>query len=411
MPKCEAAVIHIPVEIASEIRCLLGNLEAIDIAPEALFPPLRIDFLADLSKTLMTDARAKVFSDVITFAFWCRRANIDALARAQDSTRLRIGLGLVFHISPSNVPINFAYSLVFSFLSGNGSVVRLPSKETAQTALLVEALGKLLGESKYAALRPVIHLIRYDRADHVTEFFLQCALGRIVWGGDATVAHMRSLKTHPRSREIAFVDRYSFSAITAKHLLNADEATLQSLCTGLYNDIYLMNQNACSSPQLLAWVGGPEEIAAAKDRLWPKFAAFVHGKYTLEPVHAMDKFVGLCGDVIEHANVERVSTDSPLLTRIALTCFASEQTRQRGYFGTVHEIAVDSLEALVPIVDARFQTLTYFGFTEIALRQFVTTNRLTGIDRIVPIGRALDMGVLWDGFDTISCLSRLVDIQ
>ncbi len=404
-------MIHTPANIASEIRCLLGNLQAIDDAPEALFHPLRIDFLADLSKSLMADARAKTFPDVITFAFWCRRANIETLAKAQDECRLRIGLGLVFHISPSNVPINFAYSLVFSFLSGNGSVVRLPTKESPQSDLLIAVLGKLLADDKYATLRQTIHLIRYDRADHVTEFWLHHALGRIVWGGDATVAHMRSLKTHPRSREIAFVDRYSLSAIAAKPLLYADEATLQSLCTGLYNDIYLMDQKACSSPQLLVWVGKGDDIAAGQDRLWPKFEVYVRSRYTLVALHAMDKFVSLCCDVIDHANVSAVTAASSLLTRVALSELSPQQWQQRGYFGTVHEVTVDTLDAIAPIVDARFQTLATFGFTHDALRNFVTVNRLPGIDRVVPIGRALDMGFVWDGFDTISSLSRLVDIQ
>ncbi|MBK9443380.1 MAG: acyl-CoA reductase [Comamonadaceae bacterium] len=397
--------------MANKIRCLLGNLDHIDDAPETVFHPLRIDFLASLSNALMTDPRSKAFPDVVTFAFWCRRANIQNLAKAQDKTRLRIGLGLIFHVSPSNVPINFAYSLVFAFLSGNASVVRLPSKEAAQADLLIDALGTLLADDKYAPLRPTIHLVRFGHADYITEFWLRHAQGRIVWGGDATVAHLRSLKMHPRSREIAFVDRYSLAAIAAKSLLDTDEATLHSLCTGLYNDIYQMDQSACSSPQLLVWVGRKEEIYAAQSRLWPMFETYVRSKYTLEPVNAMDKFVGLCGDVIDHANVLGVTANSPVLTRVALSELVPQQWQQRGYFGTVHEVAVDILDAIAPIIDPRFQTLTTFGFKHDLLRNFVTDNRLAGIDRIVPIGRALDMGFVWDGFDTISCLSRLVDIQ
>jgi hypothetical protein len=125
----------------------------------------------------------------------------------------------------------------------------------------------------------------------------------------------------------------------------------------------------------------------------------------------MDKFVSLCCDVIDHANVSAVTAASSLLTRVALSELSPQQWQQRGYFGTVHEVTVDTLDAIAPIVDARFQTLATFGFTHDALRNFVTVNRLPGIDRVVPIGRALDMGFVWDGFDTISSLSRLVDIQ
>lgn len=404
-------MIHTPVEIARSIHCLLGDLQAIDDTCELPYHKLRIDFLADISKTLMMGTRAKTMPDVVTFAFWCRRANIEGLFKGHNTTRLRVSLGLVFHICPSNVPINAAYSLVFSFLSGNTSVVRLPSKQAPQTDLLIEVLRRLLAEERYAPLRSTIHLIRYDHADHITEFWLQHALGRIVWGGDATVAHIRSLKNHPRSREIAFVDRYSLSAIAARSLLDADAATFQSLCTGLYNDIYLMDQNACSSPQLLVWVGESEDIATAQARLWPQFAAYVSSKYALEPVHAMNKLVDLCCDIIEHDNIVQVTVDSPLLTRISLRTLAARQTEQRGFFGTVHEYAAASLNALVSIIDARFQTMATFGFSQDMLRNFVLNNRLTGIDRIVPIGRALDMDFVWDGFDMMTSLTRIVDIS
>ncbi len=37
-------------------------------------------------------------------------------------------------------------------------------------------------------------------------------------------------------------------------------------------------------------------------------------------------------------------------------------------------------------------------------------NNLIGIDRIVPIGNALDIDFNWDGYDLIRSLSRLVVI-
>jgi hypothetical protein len=41
----------------------------------------------------------------------------------------------------------------------------------------------------------------------------------------------------------------------------------------------------------------------------------------------------------------------------------------------------------------------------------VTSNRLPGIDRIVPVGEAMDIGSTWDGFDLIRTLSRVCDIH
>jgi hypothetical protein len=33
---------------------------------------------------------------------------------------------------------------------------------------------------------------------------------------------------------------------------------------------------------------------------------------------------------------------------------------------------------------------------------------LIGVDRIVPIGTALDIGIYWDGYDLIRTLSRVI---
>ena len=42
------------------------------------------------------------------------------------------------------------------------------------------------------------------------------------------------------------------------------------------------------------------------------------------------------------------------------------------------------------------------------LTNFISKNNLHGIDRMVPFGRAFDMGHIWDGFDIISSLSRKI---
>ena len=34
-----------------------------------------------------------------------------------------------------------------------------------------------------------------------------------------------------------------------------------------------------------------------------------------------------------------------------------------------------------------------------------------GIDRIVPIGSALEMGIIWDGYDMIYSLTKIIDLK
>jgi hypothetical protein len=67
------------------------------------------------------------------------------------------------------------------------------------------------------------------------------------------------------------------------------------------------------------------------------------------------------------------------------------------------------LNEIIHIISNKFQTLTYFGLNKLSLKDFVIDNKLNGIDRIVPIGQALDISLTWDGFGIIESLSRIVD--
>jgi hypothetical protein len=59
----------------------------------------------------------------------------------------------------------------------------------------------------------------------------------------------------------------------------------------------------------------------------------------------------------------------------------------------------------------RYQTLTCFGVDEHALAEAVVLHGLAGIDRVVPVGKALEIGVIWDGYDLIRAMSRIVATQ
>ena len=55
--------------------------------------------------------------------------------------------------------------------------------------------------------------------------------------------------------------------------------------------------------------------------------------------------------------------------------------------------------------------VTWFGLDPDEIRSVVLKNRLRGIDRITPVGKAMDIGVIWDGYDLVRMLSRLVNVE
>jgi len=404
-------VILIPKDIYSKLTFLVGDSKYISNLPVIVCDEERIEFLSDLSKELLGQENTRNYPDVATFAFWCRKSNLQKITNDHNSKHLRLGLGLAFHISPSNVPVNFAFSLVFGILSGNICVVRLPSNDHESSTVIIEALSRLLDSSKYKKITNFIHLIKFDRDDLVNQFWMSVADARVVWGGDKTVSLMRKYDCKPRSREVVFPDRFSMCAIKSEYILQASKDELSIFSKNLFNDIYIMDQNACSSPQLFAWIGSDKKATErAKKILWSIFFKYVKHRHELEPIHYMDKYINACKRAINNDNIISVKHKNNLLFNIELSHFHKNQQDQRGYFGTIQEISISTLDELSEVVDDRCQTLTYLGFSKEYLHQFVVRNQLRGVDRIVPVGRSLDMGVIWDGYDIIGHLSRIVHI-
>ena len=405
-------MILIPDEIARRMDILVGSTDRLSNLPTPVFDDARLDFFADLSRMLLAHPEARTLPDVVSFAYWCRRANLTRLADAQGSdTRVRMGLGLSFHICPSNVPVNFAFSLAFGLLAGNACVLRLPSKASATADIITSIVAALLAQERHAPLSKYVLLTRFDKDDEINRFWLSVADARLVWGGDQTVQHMRSLPCRPRSREVAFADRYSLCVIDPRVVLAADSASLKALCSGLFNDLYLMDQAACSSPQLVAWIGDTQTVGAARTRLWSTLVEYASSRYTPEPVLIMDKYVNACLHALGNEQVRSIERHGNLLYCIQQAALTGRQDDCRGYAGTIHEVTLASLNELAPVVNERYQTLTYFGLDAARLRDFVVSQRLRGIDRIVPVGRALNMDLVWDGYDIVESLSRLIDFQ
>jgi len=403
-------VIHIPEDIKKKISFLIGKANQVSNAPVVVFDESRTKFLSDLSRELLNYPDIRQYPDVATFAFWCRSSNLNKIIKNHRTSRLRVGLGMVYHNSPSNVPVNFAFSLAFGLLSGNTNVVRLSSKESDSALIILNVISELLATKKYSEIRKSISIIRFDRDDEVNKFWMSVADGRVIWGGDETVSKMRSFQCKPRSREIVFPDRFSLCVINANKIVKVSESDLKNICQNLFNDVYIMDQNACTSPQLFNWVGNDSTIKKAKDRLWPEFSKYIRQIHSLEPIQYMNKYVDACRNALSNDNVKSVKHENNLLFNIELSHFNDKQQDQRGYFGTIHEISIKNLNELAAIIDDRCQTLTYFGFDNKELKNFIVSNQLHGIDRIVPIGRSLDMDVIWDGYDIINHLSRTIDI-
>ena len=342
---------------------LLAGAEQVDAAPWPPFDPRAVDFLAELSAEVLRSPDTRRQEASAAFGFWCRRARLEALAARHASPLPRLGRGLAFHLAPANVPALFAYTLAIGLLAGNANVVRLSSRRVEGEAPLLAALRRVLERPEHAAVRARTSLITYGRDDAVTADYCARCDARIVWGGDATVAAVRAMPMPPHAVELCFPDRWSLAVFSQRAFSALTPEERGALAHRFYNDTYQMDQNACSSPQLVLWLedGGDP---ACRGRWWEAVAAEAAERYPFGPFQAARKLerLCLCAMTMEEPAVVAVERYQGNLLYVAqLAGLSGNLPSLAGGFGLFFEADLPSLEALAPLLPPKAQTLVCGG--------------------------------------------------
>ncbi len=364
------------------------------------------EFLGELSAQLFKMARS--YPDVIAFAYWCRKAALASYAKNYEDLNRRLGRGLTFHIAPSNVPVNFAFSLAAGLLAGNKNVVRLPGKESAQAELICGAIEKAF--EKYPDMTRYVYPIRYDKASGYTDILSRYCSVRVIWGGDDTIRQIRRSELPARAFDITFADRFSFCVIQGDDYLAIEDK--RSIASDFYNDTYLSDQNACTSPHIVFWMGN--SVARAKDIFWKELQALVDERYELQAVQAVGKLDAFCVTAMKHKccicgeqgqdhfvknNLVRVELKEP-----------DKSIREcRYHSGFFFEYQMEALTDILALCDEKCQTISYVGNIGTEIERIVAEAGVNGADRIVPVGRTMDFSLVWDGYDLIRAMSRIVE--
>ena len=389
----------------NELQYVIGSPEVVEQMPNTKqlrpFDDEVLAFLNDLSALLRTN---REYSDIATFGFWCRKAALLKEKEKYDDVMERFGKGIVFHSTPSNVPVNFAFSFAAGLLAGNANIVRLPGKPFEQVNIICDAIRELL-DDKHRNMVPYIVCVKFPPVKEITDTFSALCNVRVIWGGDMTVAELRQSKIPARTTEITFADRHSIAVIDADAYLLEENKNV--VIQNFYNDTYFSDQNACTSPRIIFWMGDKKE--EAKKDFWNRVHEFVKGKYTLAPVQAVGKLTAMYS-VAANKDVKLENSDDMFVTRLNVDKIDKDLMNYKYNSGFYFEKDISNLDEIVNVCDVRCQTLTYFGVKEEAFRIFLDNARPIGIDRIVPMGKSMDFTLIWDGYDLIRQMSRRVTI-
>ena len=380
---------------AAEIAAQLPNINAKKPFSEDI-----IEFLNDVSKELMK--AGKGYSDVITLGFWIRKGSVLKLKeRFEHEEGIHLGKGVAFHIAPSNVPVNFAYSLVSGLLTGNANVVRVPSKDFPQVGIITKALNKVLDE--HEALRSYVICVRYDRDRDINDLFSSVADMRVVWGGDQTIAELRKSPLPPRAGEITFADRYSLAVIDSDSYLSIEDKG--RVAEDFYNDTFFSDQNACTSPRIIVWTGN--KIDEAKKVFWATEHALVEKKYTFQSIQGVNKITKGFLIAVAEPGVKIEDHQDNLIVRVSVPRITDDLMNHRDNSGYFYEYDCKDIMDLVPLCnDKRCQTIGYIGSSDVLLP--LIQSGIKGIDRVVPIGKTMDFDLIWDGYNLPALLTRTI---
>lgn len=393
-------------------RNIVTNLP--NVMPKEPFAEDIVDFLNDLSKELMRNRKTRAFSDVVTLGFWLRKSSVLSLRErfAINEGSFRIGRGAAFHIAPSNVPVNYAYSLFTGLLCGNANVVRIPSRDFPQVEVINEAIRTVLED--HSAIKPYIALVRYDRDQEINDVLSALCDVRVIWGGDAAIAELRKSPLAPRATEITFADRYSLAVIDSDEYMrlvkeDVDNRIKDRIAADFYNDTYLSDQNACTSPRVVVWTGSLKE--EAKDIFWERVLALAKAKYDLQPIQCIDKLVIECmASVSGLGEMKQNTKGDNRLVRIHVSELSPKLMEYRGNSGYFYEYDCESILMIRDFCnDNHCQTIGLLGGK--AVVEPLLKSGIRGVDRVVPIGHTMDFDLIWDGYNLVERFTRIINMQ
>ena len=389
-----------------KIHFLTGNREMLERVPEipahATWDERTIEFLGTFSRNLLNDKRTKGFPDVTSYAFWIRNASLRQIKdHYYPNMEDKVGRGMAFHIAPSNVPVNFAVSFTSSLLAGNINVVRLSDKSFDQANIIIDALKHTFAEG-YQDYEQYLILIRYEHDEEITDSISSMCDVRIIWGGDRTIKTVRKAGLPPRAIEMSFADRHSVAILKSEDVLSAD---IDKLAGDFYTDTYYIDQNACSSPRIVIWFG--DKVEEARIKFWNALNKLVNIKYEFKEIQAIDKLDQFCQLAAVNRNIE-LEDNNNLVMRIKVKKLDSDIMNYKLGGGFFFEYYAKELLDIISILNKPCQTVSYFGIDGHEIQHFVIEHGLRGVDRVVPIGRTMDLTFKWDGFDMIENMSRYV---
>lgn len=379
------------------LNCKLSTIK--QQTPLRAFDHQVLKFVGALSKQLLSDKSSKPYPELIALGFWLRPANIDKLLMQKPKGAVK-ALGLAVHFTPTNVDTMFIYSWICALLMGNNNIVRVASQSSDIQRILFSHINQLFSQPKFNAIGTRNVFVQYDKASSGSAELSAMADVRVIWGGDDSVKAIRTLATPARCRDICFADRYSASLINGNALDTA--SAQQTLAKLIWKDTEAYSQQACSSPRVIFWLGNSDSILPFFESL----NQFAKSRSSAAINQLNNHLVTTQLIQTQQANIAPYVQDH--ICALPLDDLQQQFLDWHLGSGYFFVIKIKDIEELEVHTSDKLQTLAYWQVASESLLKLSESPSIHGLDRIVPVGQALDFNMTWDGFDLLTMLSRQI---
>lgn len=378
------------------------------------FDDILLQFIEELSNKILLDKNMRRFPDLMAAAHWMRKEQLLKLKKEfkkLSTGRLLFPKGLVLHFAPSNVDTIFIYSWILSLLVGNANIIRLSQQNNEIVNVFFNILRNIINENKkkFSVIADRLLVVTYGHDFEITKKLSKYCNVRVIWGGDQTIKNIRCVPLPARGDEIVFADRFSAAVVNGDHILKISAVELEKLVELFYQDAFLFNQRACSSPKIVFWIGDDDVIARAKQRFWQTLQTYIKTKDLWKGVEAAVAMQRLTS-AFKYAALDKIDKISgdffELPIRLQVKNFDNDVRQSHTGGGLFLERTHENLNNLAEDFNIRDQTLTICGFTKSELIEFAQRLPSRSLDRIVPFGEALKFSHIWDGYNLLQSFTR-----
>ena len=387
----------------------LENPEQIfSLAPLSVFDTTILSFIQTLSASLLKDPQSKALPELVALGFWLRRANIknmmaiNSVGINKSSRGINKALGTVLHFTPANVDTMFVYSWVCSLLMGNNNVVRVASAKSQTKNVLLELLDRVMSQAEHTDIAKRNAFISYAKESDCSASLCLQADARVIWGGDDSVNAIRALPCKPRCRDISFAGRYSAALINGDALHTEQQIT--RLATLLWKDTEPYAQQACSSPRVVFWLGD----AGLQQQVFEQIDTLAQSQELV--ANQLNNHL-VTSQLLQSDGTTAKPLVQNRICALPVSCLNEKMLAWHSGSGLFLVYQLDSVEQLTVLVDEKLQTLSYWEVEQDSLLKLVQNPSIQGLDRVVPVGQALDFSPEWDGYNLMNELSRHIVVK